>query len=497
MFPHASRTHRRVLVHGTSRVTLALSLLLACVLLTPASAFGSRLSSDRVGTIPLSAGAVARSSAPDVSARAGKLVTADGRNLWSRKSLTHRRMASTTKVMTALVVLESCTLSETVRVTRAASRTPYAMGLRTGERRTVRQMLQYLLMASSNDAATALAVHVSGSVPAFSRKMNTRARQLGLADTHYVNPHGLDQTGQYTSAKDLSKLILAARLHPEFRRIVRLRSFTLPAYRGRPERRIRNTDSLLGQVPGFHGGKTGRTGDARYCFVGTAQRDGVALTSVVLGAPSSADRFWATLTLLEWGFKHYRIRELASETQTAGAVPLADNPAKSVVARISETTSAPVFDLEGRITHQPSLVTSVAVPVYAGQPLGLVRVMQGSSVLTTVPVVATTDRASAEETVGVVPVAGYHDKTVVVRTAESTAPVAVYDPLRPVRRVVKLDSEAPSPVAAGQRLGRVSYYQDFVLIVTVPVVAAESVEAPGVIETAAAAIASRWAAITE
>lgn len=476
----------------------AAALLIASVLLAPAPAFGSRLDSDRIGTKPLSAGTVTRSKAPDVAIRAGKLVTPDGRNLWSRKSLTRRRMASTTKVMTALIVLESCTLTETVRVTKAASRTPYAMGLRTGERRSVRQMLQYLLIASSNDAATALAIQVSGSVPAFSRKMNDRARRLGLTDTHYVNPHGLDQRGQYTTAKDLSKLILEARKHPEFRRTVLLRSLTLPAYDGRRERRVRNTDSLLGTVPGFHGGKTGHTDDARYCFVGTAKRDGVVLTSVVLGAPSSVERFRATRALLEWGFKHYRIRELASEAQTAGAVPLAENPTASVVAQIAETTSAPVFDLDGRIRHQPSLVTSVAVPVYAGQPLGFVRVVQGPSVLTTVPAVAATDMASAEETVGVVAVAGYHDKTVVVRTAESTAQVAVYDPLRPVKRVVKLDTdEVTAPVTAGQRLGRVFYYQDYTLIVTVPVVAVESVEAPSVIEAAAAAIASRWAAITE
>ena len=165
--PHAASTPRR------SRAR-------RLALLAPASALASRLSTDRIAGIPRSAGQVPASAWPDISARSGALVGPDGRTLWTRKTSVRRSMASTTKVMTALVVLENRDLDEVVRVSSAADRTRYGTGLRTGERLTVRKLLELTLVASSNDAAAALAISTGGSISGFSKMMNKRAAELGL-----------------------------------------------------------------------------------------------------------------------------------------------------------------------------------------------------------------------------------------------------------------------------------------------------------------------------
>lgn len=461
------------------RILLLSAVLATSVATAPASALASRRPSDVIGTTPLSSGTVSSSKAPDISARSGRLVTWQGRPLWSRGASVKRKMASTTKVMTALVVLESVNLTESVHITRSASRTPYGIGLRTGEKRTVRQLLEYLLVRSSNDAATALAIHVAGSVPAFAERMNAKAKELGLNNTHFVNPHGLDATGHYTSASDLAKLMKVAMQKSEFRRIVSLRRTTLPAYGSRPRRVLQTTNKLFGEVVGLRGGKTGFTGGAGFTYVANAKRNGVTLTVTVLGSSSSAARFESARRLFEWGFKHYKLRSITTTKTGAGYVPIAENPALRVPARFAEATSAAVFDLGGPITKRPSTMSSVTVPVYKGQPLGSVVLTQESSVLATVPIVATTSKASAEETLGTIPVAAT-GRSVTIRTAESTAEVPPFDSTRPVDKTIDVPETIPAPVSTGQVVGSVTYSQDGIAIVTVPIIAAEDVSEPEV-----------------
>ncbi len=371
----------------THRTSCAVVTLLVTLLLTPSPAFASKLSSDRIGGITLASGAVSSANAPHITARSGHLVASGGPILWARRDGVSRRMASTTKVMTALLVLENCDLDEVVTVSRTAARTRYSTGLKTGERRTVRKLLELTLVHSSNDAATALAEHVGGSVKGFSALMNLRANEFGLADTHYVNPHGLDQKGQYASASDLARLMRIAVKQPEFRRIIKLRTVTLSAYKSRPRRTYKNTDSLLGGVEGLRGGKTGYTNDAGYCFVASARRDGVTLTSVVLDSPSSRARFNSSKALLNWGFKHYRIKQVASADTTVALVPLSHDPSQFVTVKYAETTSTAVLDLLP-VVKTRSLPTSVVAPVAQGQLIGVVTISQNGSVLTTVAAVA-------------------------------------------------------------------------------------------------------------
>jgi len=443
----------------------------------PTTALASRLGTDRIGGVRLSAVPVPAASAPDISARSGALVAGGGRVLWTRKALTRRAMASTTKLMTALIVVERCRLDETVRVSRAAARTRYATGLRTGERRSVRKLLELTLVGSSNDAAAALAIHVGGSTSGFARMMNARAKQLGLTNTHFRNPHGLDATGHYSSAADMAAVMRAAIQRPEIRRILALRSTRLPRHKNRRARTIRSTDKLLGQVSGLRGGKTGFTNHARYCFVSNASRGGVTLTSSVLGASSSWGRFKDSRRLLEWGFKHYRVRQVCSANTAVGAVATSANPQETIGVRCAQATSAGVLDVLGAPQVLASLPTSACVPVFAGQRLGIVRFLQGPEVIASVNAVASAPKASAEETVGSFPVEGDPGLVVIARTAESTAAVAVYDTTRPVERDIHLDAPVALPLAEGQRLGEIVYRQDGDELVRVPVVVARVTQA--------------------
>ncbi|PKQ16575.1 MAG: hypothetical protein CVT67_04040 [Actinobacteria bacterium HGW-Actinobacteria-7] len=460
----------------TARFTAAV--MVVALVGAPAQSFAKRLDSDQISGRPLSSCDPSHTVAPDISAFSGELSASNG-VLWSRRATSQHAMASTTKLMTCLIALERCDLDETVTISSRASSVPYALGLQTGERMTVRQLLELALIASSNDAAMALAEHVGGSIPGFADIMNERAAQLGMKATHYVNPHGLDAPGHYTSAQDLATLAKTVMKLPEFRRIIRLRSVTVPAYKEQPARTVKSTNALLRSYRGIIGGKTGFTDDAKYALVSFAERDGITLTAVILGAPSSETRFKTAARLLDWGFKHLRVQAVASPTQTVGTVPVSANPGWSVPARFSQVTTLPVFDLDGPVSSEASLASAVSIPVFEGEPLGTVRLMQGDRTLATATAVAAIDLASAEETVGAVPISDYIDRTVVARASESSAAVQEFDPAVPVERTITLDPQVNAPVAVGAPLGKIVYTQEDRIICTVPAVAATRVEAPG------------------
>jgi len=462
------------------------------MLAAPAQAVAKRYNTDEICGTALESSGVDPENAPDINAVAGTVVTADGRVLWSRASTRQRPMASITKVMTALLVLERAKLGDHVTVSKAASRVPYAVGLQPGERLTVRDLLELALVASSNDAAYALSEHVSGTAPAFATLMNERAAELGLNDTHFVNPHGLDAPGHHSSAADIVSLTRTAMRTSEFRRIVRLRSVRLPARGKRAARKLECTNELLGRYPGVLGGKTGFTDDAKYGLVTCAERDGIALTAVVLGSRSNSARFKNSRRLLDWGFKHLRLRTVAAATETVGAVPVSADPKHVVTTRFAETTSVPVFDLDGPVQRSLTLPTRVDLPVFEGQPLGDVRITQGERLITTVPVVAAHDMASVGETVGAVPVAEYLDRSVPVRASDSSASVPAFDPSVAVERKVRLDDRVSAPVTSGERLGEIVYSQRGTVIVSVPVVAAASIEAPGLLGRVGTWFARGW-----
>ncbi|TFG62903.1 MAG: D-alanyl-D-alanine carboxypeptidase [Gemmatimonadales bacterium] len=360
-------------------------LYLAFSLVGPASASGIVRPDDSVGGIPASARAAGE--APDVSMRAGFLSAPDGRELWSRSADEPRAMASTTKIMTAVVTLEHAELDEDVKIEERTARAGESYAdLRAGETYTVKELLEALIVPSGNDAARALATHVGGTEQGFVAMMNEKAQELGLSETEFSNSHGLDAAGHHTSPRDLATLSDYAMKNPEFRRIAGLKKTTIDG--GNGPRTLESRNALLGEVVGATGIKTGWTSDAGFCIVGSATRHDSELIAVVLGASSEAERFSQSTELLEWGFEHYGRQEFASADETMGAVPVADYLDRDVGAVLEGVASAGVFDLDGDISEDITLPSSVQAPVEVGQRLGTYTVRQGDRLLTQVPIVA-------------------------------------------------------------------------------------------------------------
>jgi serine-type D-Ala-D-Ala carboxypeptidase (penicillin-binding protein 5/6) len=249
-----------------------------------------------------------RQRGPEVDARSWGVI--DGRTgdvLLSHAGNVSLPVASTTKLMTAYVAMRDLPLD---RIVRAAPYDPEygesLMGLRAGERISVRDLLYGLILRSGNDAAHTLAIAAAGSEARFVAQMNRYAAALGLSHTHYANPIGLDEKGNYSSALDLLTLTRHLLREPAFAKIADSRSALLRSVH--PPRRIETINELLEMAPWVTGVKTGHTFGALYVLVGSGQRDGVELISAVVGAASDEERFDANLDLLEWGFSQYRTR---------------------------------------------------------------------------------------------------------------------------------------------------------------------------------------------
>ena len=257
---------------------------------------------------------------PALSAAAAVLVDMEtGQVLHGVRADERRPVASLTKIMTALLVLERARLSDRVTVSEEAAAPDgnlglSELGLRPGEVVTVEDLLYALLLQSANDAAIALAEHVAGSVDRFVRMMNARARRLGLRDTRFRSPSGLDDRG-YSSAADMARLTREAYRHPGFARIAATRFHEIPDPDG-GVRVVQNRNVLLWLYPGAIGAKTGFTSRAGYCVVAVAERKGLRLAAVVLGAPG--EPFSDAAALLDHGVTAFDRRVLVRAGEPYG-----------------------------------------------------------------------------------------------------------------------------------------------------------------------------------
>jgi D-alanyl-D-alanine carboxypeptidase (penicillin-binding protein 5/6) len=225
------------------------------------------------------------------------LVKRDGRVLWAASADAHMAPASLTKMMTALVILESGRLEETVTVSRAASRERGStIGLRAGEQLRARDLLAAMVVHSANDACRALADHIGVTMLA---KMNERTRALGLRDTQFEDACGWDRPGQYSTANDLARIAEQVMQNTDFARLARSRQLTIATLNGKRKFSFNNTNALIGRYDGAIGVKTGTTGGAGQCLVAIAERDGVRVTLVMLKA---RNRWWSAAGLLDRAF---------------------------------------------------------------------------------------------------------------------------------------------------------------------------------------------------
>ena len=241
--------------------------------------------------------------APEISAKSAIVIDEPGGISLYEKDATVRLLpASTTKLLTALVALESCSSEQLATVT-SVNPEPSSMGLAVGDVLTVESLLYGLLVASGNDAAFALADVCATSQNEFVIKMNQKAKKLGLANSHFANPAGFDDVTQYTTARDLAKLAKAAISDPMIAKIVATRSVVVNDVGGNKTYYLSNVNKLLGQVEGVIGIKTGQTDGAQENLVAKTSRGGRAIITVVLG---SGDRFSESEKLIEWAFANYQ-----------------------------------------------------------------------------------------------------------------------------------------------------------------------------------------------
>ena len=330
--------------------------------------------------------AASEAPAPHPDARAFTLVDAnDGARLAARAAHASLPMASTTKLMTAYLALRRLPLGKTVVAP------PYhplpgesLMGLHAGERVSVHDLTYGLLLPSGNDAAAALAVAVAGSIPAFVGEMNAAARRLGLRDTSYANPIGLDAPGEYSSPSDLVKLTLQLRRRRVFRRIVDTPRKTLA---GADPPTVVNRNDLVARYGWINGVKTGYTANAGNVLVASGTRGGVTLVSVVMGARTEASRDADSLDLLRWGFSLYRPRTPVRDGQPLARTTVPNGARSGVRLVAARAVTSSVRRGEGVEVHVDAR-HSVPAPVHRGDRLGRAVVSVGGEPVGRSPLLA-------------------------------------------------------------------------------------------------------------
>ncbi len=319
-------------------------------------------------------------------ARASILIEAKtGRVLYESNAHEALPMASTTKVMTALLALERGNLDDMVTAGPNAFGVPgTSIYLSLGERLTLRDMLYGLMLASGNDAAVAIAEHIGGTVPDFCRMMTERAEEIGCENTVFTTPHGLPADGHHTTAWDLALIAREAMQNPVFREIVSTQRATLPWSGHEYSRVLNNKNKLLSAYAGAMGVKTGYTKAAGRCLVFAAERNGLELIGVVLNCP---DWFDEAAAILDRGFENWQMAQVLSAGESVREIPVTGGVQASVRAVAQSDAAAPVaWDAWPDLFID--LPESLAAPVKAGQVIGAARMVDQGETLLTVPLLS-------------------------------------------------------------------------------------------------------------
>ena len=249
---------------------------------------------------------------PDVNSRACVVIDRKTNSvLFGKNENTKKKMASTTKIMTATIIIEKCNLSDTIEISKKAAGTGGSrLGLKTGDKITVLDLLYGLMLRSGNDAAVALAEYAGGDINGFAELMNAKALELGLTNTHFETPHGLDSNEHYTTAYELAILSNYALNNPTFAKIVGTKNYTI-TINGSPKD-LSNTNELLGNMEGVYGIKTGFTNGANRCLVTACKKNNMDIICVVLGADTKKFRTIDSIKLINYVFNNFVVYDLES-----------------------------------------------------------------------------------------------------------------------------------------------------------------------------------------
>lgn len=318
-----------------------------------------------------------------------------GKVLLKQNEYEHLSPASVTKIMTILLVLEALdsgkiTLNDKV----SASENAVAMGgsqiwLEIGEMMTVDELLKATVIASANDACTALGEYIAGSSAGFVKMMNERAAELGLKNTNFENCTGLDDTtkNHYSCAYDLAVISSQVMKH---KLILNYTTVWLDSLRG-GKTELNNTNKLVNTYNGITGLKTGTTSNAGFCVAATATRDNMNLVAVVLNAKTSEDRFDTAKYLLDYGFANYKLFKPEIDSDKITSVKVINGIEKSIVPVYNEGTAIVIENTNAEYTYEYKLNESAQAPISKGDVLGVINVSNGNDVVATIDLVSPRD----------------------------------------------------------------------------------------------------------
>ncbi len=324
---------------------------------------------------------------PEVSAKAAIGIESSSGEIFYAKNIDERLpMASTTKIMTAIIALENGNIEDTVKINKGAVGVEgSSIYLYENETLTLENLMYALLLESANDAAAAIAIHIGGSIEGFVDMMNDKANELGLVDTHFDNPHGLDSETHYTTARELAIIATYAMKIPTFRQIVSTYKTTIPLANGEGTRVLINHNKLLRNYDGAIGIKTGYTKKSGRCLVSASLRDGVELICVTISAPSD----WQDHeNILNLGNSLYENRTLAFKGELAFSIPIVNGKANELTIQNLDEIKATVRK-GSKIKTVIEAQRFLYAPILENQAVGKIIFLQDGNIIAESPLIAT------------------------------------------------------------------------------------------------------------
>ena len=329
---------------------------------------------------------------PKVNAISAVIVDGDtGRILWGKNENKPMAMASTTKIMTALVALENSDIKKETTVSKNATLTsPVKMHLSVGEKMTIEQLLYAMMLQSYNDSAVAVAEAVGGSVEKFCTMMNEKAKEIGCSDTVFETPNGLDKGNHHSTAEDMSKIGVYALKNQNLMKIMNTRDYTFKS--SKTTYSFVNKDRLLSEYEGAIGMKTGFTGKAGHCFVGAANRGDVTLVSVVLasgwGTAGKSRKWIDTKALLNYGFNNYKKYSIINGSEKMN---ISIDKAEKEIAELKYKDSVDLLLSENEKANlkiENELPQNITAPINYGDSVGIGKIYTGNTLLKTVKIIS-------------------------------------------------------------------------------------------------------------
>ncbi len=343
------------------------------------------------------------SEEPKVYSRSAIVFDRNTKSILYEKDInTKRAMASTTKIMTCIIILENGNLNDTVKISQKSANTGGSrLGLKKNDSITVKDLLYGLMLRSGNDAAVALAEYMSGSIEEFANLMNEKAKTLGLTNTHFVTPHGLDDENHYTTAYELALLTDYALNNSTFSKIVNTKNYTITI--NGYSKALNNTNELLGYLNGVNGVKTGFTGNAGRCLVTSCVRNNFNIITIVLGADTKKIRTTDSIHLIEYAYNNFEQKNVKTLIEKEFKTWLDSNLNKIIVNKSYNSLNLNLSnsEKENLIVIKKSEINDISIdihsisyleaPVYKGTKIGVLEVKSNEKTLLSIDIIASND----------------------------------------------------------------------------------------------------------